>query len=426
MTEVSVSFISDSKDMNQSYKPTQLNPCGLIADMIVLTGRIIGRHLFHAGVPGTIALAWKRADVCAETKERNRNDMEKLYPRLVKTGWNGKNRVFYYKLPVGLSYKKILKNIDVIESYLKCEVIPKLLENHPTAHFSLTILSGHLLDYIEFSDEIEEALKDNGLWLPLGWSRRGLEQINLEDDNSCHLLLGGGTGAGKSTLARLFLVMLHIKYTRENVVLWLCDLKHGNDIALLGENPALVDKVVEEPEDVDKMADELSEEIKRRYSLFKQNGCRDIKSFNAKKKRMPHLILFIDEYTKLEGKKFIETREKLSKITGEGRAAGVHVIVSCHRPTANLISGTMKNNMASVVAFRCNAVSARVLLGEDEWEDSLMIDKDIPGRALYKWKDNVLMQVPFIKDKVCEKIMKQYQKPKHDKENIIIERIKSA
>lgn len=422
--EVPVSFISDSKTMHHDYKPTQLNPIGLIADMIILTGRIASRHLFHQGTPGRIALAWKRADVCTETKERNREDTEKLYPRLIKKGWNGKNRVFYYRLPTGLSFLKVHKAIHFLESDLKCEVIDKLLENHPKAHFSLTILSGHLLDYVEFNDEIQH-LKDNGLWLPLGWSRRGLEQINLEDDNSCHLLIGGGTGAGKSTLAKMFLVSLHVKYTREDVVMWLCDLKHGNDIAMLGDSPLLVDRVIEEPEHVDSMADDLSDEIKRRYTVFKQSGCRDIKTFNANSKRMPHLILFVDEYTRLEGKKFQDVREKLSKITGEGRAAGVHVIVSCHRPTANLIPGTMKNNMAAVVAFRSNPVSARVLLGEDEWESAMTIDKEVPGRALFKWKDEVLMQVPFLKDSVCKEIMSQYQKPKVEKK-VTIERVKST
>lgn len=408
-------------------KGTQINVCKIIFDTMMLTYRVTSSLLFDNGAHGRIMLAWKRTDVSAETKERDKDNQIKLYPRLVRTGWNGKNRVYYYQLPVGLSYKEIIKKLHVIESDLKCEVIPKLLENDRRAHFSLTVLSGHLLDYIEFKNELEH-INGGGLWIPLGWSRRGLEQINLEDDNSCHMLIGGGTGAGKSTLARLFLVSTHMKYSRDDVRFWLCDLKHGNDIAMLGNNPLLVDRIVEEPEQVEPLADELSEEIKRRYTTFKANGCRDLKAYNAKSKtKIPHIILFVDEYTKLEGKQFAASREKLSKITGEARGAGVHVIVSCHRPTANLIPGTMKNNMAAVVAFRCNPVSARVLLGEDEWESSMMIDKEIAGRALFKWKDEVLMQVPLIKDDVCAEIMSQYQKPiVATQDEIQCHRIKSA
>lgn len=125
---------------------------------------------------------------------------------------------------------------------------------------------------------------------------------------------------------------------------------------------------------------------------------------------IPHIVCFVDELTKLEGKEFKEAREKLSKVTGEGRASGVHMIISCHRPTANLVSGTMKNNIPAVVAFRCNPVSARVLLGEDEWESSMMIDKDIEGRALFKFKDEVLVQVPYIDDDMVTEIMAHYQK----------------
>lgn len=387
---------------------------GLFSNSIVLIGRFALRHIRRDkdSHPGRIMLAWKRNDVCVETKERGK-DPVKLYPSLVEKTWKGHNRVFKYKIPTGLKHDKLIKSINDIEFDLKSEVLFKLLENDKKAHFSLTVLTGHLKDLIMYSDEAEK-LKDGGLWIPLGWSRRGLEQLDLASNNSPHLMIGGGTGAGKSILARLILTTLHIKYTRGEVRLWLCDLKHGNDTSMLGDDPLLVDKVVIGPEAVADTMDELSQIIKERYELIKAHkGCSDIKSFNKlyPQKKIPHIICFVDELTKLEGKEFREAREKMSKVTGEGRASGVHMIISCHRPTANLVSGTMKNNIPAVVAFRCNPVSARVLLGEDEWESSMMIDKDVGGRALFKFKDEVLIQVPYIDDEMVTSIMASYQKP---------------
>lgn len=388
-------------------------------DIIGLTGSIIiriGRFAWNCigrekdSHPGRIMLAWKRNDVCVETKERGK-ETEKLYPKLVEKTWNGHNRVFKYRIPTGLKHDKLIKSINNIEFDLKSEVLFKLLENDKKAHFSLTVLSGHLLDLIKYTNEAEN-FKDGGLWIPLGWSRRQLEQLDLSSNNSPHLMIGGGTGAGKSILARLILASLHIRYTRDQVRLWLCDLKHGNDISMLGEDPLLVDKVVVGPEAMEDTMEELSKIIGERYEYFKSHKCPDINKFNKKypEKKIPHIICFTDELTKLEGKDFKVARERMTKVTGEGRAAGVHMIISCHRPTANLVSGTLKNNIPAVVAFRCNPVSARVLLGEDEWESSMMIDKDVEGRALFKFKDEVLIQVPYIDDDMVTTIMASYQK----------------
>jgi hypothetical protein len=416
--------------MDKAVSPDIL---GLFSSTVVKIGRFVFRHIGREKDSHSrrIMLAWKRNDVCVETKERGKDNTSKEYPHLINKGWKGHNRVFKYKIPTGLSHSKLIKSITDIEFDLKSEVLFKRLENDPKAHFSLTVLSGHLKDLIMYTDEAEH-LKDDGLWIPLGWSRREMEQLDLSSNNSPHLMIGGGTGAGKSILARLILVALHIKYTRDEVRLWLCDLKHGNDTSMLGDNPLLVDKVIIGPEAVADTMDELSGIIAQRYELIKSHkGCSDIKSFNKlyPQKRIPHIICFVDELTKLEGNEWKVARGKMSKVTGEGRASGVHMIISCHRPTANLVSGTMKNNIPAVVAFRCNPVSARVLLGEDEWESSMMIDKDVEGRALFKFRDEVLIQVPYINDDMVTEIMANYQKPskpQKEQSEVLVQRITTS
>lgn len=394
---------------------------GLFSSTLVQIGRFALRNLRREqdSHPGRIMLSWKRNGVCVETLERGKENVSKEYPRLVNKDWKGHNRVFKYRIPTGLNPQKIIKSLYDIEFDLKREVLFKRLENDPKAHFSLTVLSGFLKDLINYSNESEispegKSLK-SGLWIPLGWSRRHLEQLNLASSNSPHLMIGGATGGGKSILGRLILACLHMRYTRDDVRLWICDLKHGNGTAMLGDDPLLVDRTITDPEEVEQMMDDLSDIIGERYALFKAHKCDDLAAFNEEypDKKLPRILCYLDEVTKLEGKNFTKAREKMTKVTGESRGSGVHVIISCHRPTANLISGTMKNNFSAVVAFRCNAVSARVLLGEDEedFKAASMIDPDVEGRALFSFKDQVLIQVPFINNKMIKDIMATYQKP---------------
>jgi len=399
---------------------TKADIIGLFSDTIVQIGRFALRHIPRCrdSHPGRIMLSWKRNDVCTETKERGKDYVTKEYPRLVEKTWKGHNRVLRYKIPTGLSHSKVIKSINDIEFDLKSEVLFKLLENDPKAHFSFTILSGHLLDLINYANEAEIKPEGKefgkGLWIPLGWSRRGLEQLNLASSNSPHLMIGGATGGGKSILGRLILAALHMRYNRDACRLWLCDLKHGNGTARLGKNPLLVDRTISDSEEVEQMMDDLSVIISERYELFKEHECDDLAAYNEEypEKRLPRIVVYFDELTKLEGKEYKVAREKMTKVTGESRGSGVHFIISCHRPTANLISGTMKNNFSAVVAFRCNAVSARVLLGEDpeDYKAAGMIDQDVEGRALFSFKDQVLIQVPFIDNKMIRDIMSNYQK----------------
>jgi len=389
---------------------------GLFSSTLVAVSRFAFNNIKggHKSVGSRILLNWKRNGVCVETTERGKDYQIKEYPKLTSASMEGHNMTYKYKIPTGLKAGKIMDSLQDIEFDLKCELLFKLLENDPKAHFSLKVLAGHLLDLIVYTNEGDKVPAKRGLWIPIGWSRRGLEQLDLASSNSPHLMIGGATGGGKSILGRLIVACLHIRYSRSQCRLWLCDLKHGNGTAMLGDDPLLVDKTISEPSEVLGMMEEASEEIGKRYALFRKHKCDDLEAYNETfpEKRIPRIVIYVDEMTKLEGKEFDETRELMTKVTGEARGAGVHVIISCHRPTAKLVSGTMKNNISAVVAFRCNATSARVLLGEtkEEYLAAKSIDADVEGRALFQFKDQVLVQIPYIDNKEILSIMAHYQK----------------
>jgi len=407
--------------MVMTSKSTNADIIGFTSHFIVMTGRFLIRNLWSNKIRDDakrIMLIWKRTNMCVETLERGKEHTTKEYPKLTCKIKQGHNMLYKYRIPTGLSFEKLSQSVRVIEFDLKSEILVKILENEKKAHFSLKVLSGKLLDLIKYSNEAEIAPEGKnlkkGLWIPIGWSRRGLEQLDLASSNSPHLMIGGSTGSGKSILGRLIMVCLHLRYSRDECRLWLCDLKHGNGTSMIGENPLLVDRTISKPEDIFNLLSDASIEIGKRYTLFRKYKCDDLEAFNETfpDKRLPRIVIYIDEMSKIEGKEFRETRELMTKVTGESRGAGIHFIISLFRPIASTVSGTMKNNFSAVVAFRCNPTSARVLLGEDkeDYESAMSIDKDVEGRALFKFKDEVLIQVPFIDNKMVKDIMKDYQK----------------
>jgi len=398
---------------------SNLDIVDLIGNTILSTCRLINKLLPRKRRPNlrkTIDLIWQRGSVGVWKKEslgHNRKP-EMLHPEFIRQEKKGKNDILYYRLPVGMSYKDITKHLHLIESYFKSEVMSKILENDNTAHFSLTILSGRLRDYILANiqgivTEIHE--KADGLWVPIGYSRRGLELVNLANDNSPHILIGGSIGGGKSTLLRLIMILLHVVYPLKFVELWLMDMKQGNEINTLGKKPSLVTRKITDPSEALALFTDLFEENIRRYKLFQEYDIvTNITDYNSiAPNSIPHIILVIDEIGKLEGKEYAPARLLLKHIAGDGRASGIHIIVSCHRPTANIIDGTLKNNLPVAVCFRANPVSARVILGEDEWEASQLIDSDIAGRAVFAYDKQVLIQVPWVSPEQTKAIMKNYQ-----------------
>lgn len=393
---------------------------GFTSRALVDTARFLLRYIrgYDYAHDKRIMLLWKRQGVCVETLERGEEYREKIYPRLVDKFQQGHNWVYKYRIPSGLHFDKLRGSLQDIEFDLKSEIIFKLLENDPVCHFSIKVLAGHLQDMVMFGDDTQFYKLPhniNGracLWVPIGWSRRGLECVDFSADTSPHLLIGGGTGGGKSILGRLMLTCMHLWYSRDEVRLWLCDLKHGNGTALLGDNPLLVDRQIDHPRDVAGLMEDLAAEIERRYKLFRRFKCDDLAAYNSEypESKLPRIVCYVDEVSKLEGKEYAYAREMMTWVTGEARGAGVHVILSCHRPTHDIISGTLKNNIPVVVAFRCNSVSAQVLLGKDDAKVAMGIDKEIPGRALFSFKDHVMVQVPYITNKMVKSIMRRYQR----------------
>ena len=165
-----------------------------------------------------------------------------------------------------------------------------------------------------------------------------------------HLLIAGSTGSGKSVCVNSIIMSLVFRSSPEDVKLLLID-------------PKVVEPVVTEPRKAAGALGSAVQEMERRYRMFAENNVRDIKSFNKLAverpdlEKMPYIAIVIDELADLMMVVGKDVEDSICRIAQKARAAGMHLIVATQRPSVDVITGLIKANIPSRIAF---AVSSQV------------------------------------------------------------------
>ncbi len=183
-----------------------------------------------------------------------------------------------------------------------------------------------------------------------------------------HLLIAGATGAGKSVCINSIIMSLLYKASPEDVKLILIDPKKV-ELNIYNGIPHLLVPVVSEPK---KAAGSLSwavGEMERRYSLIEAVGVRDIKTFNEVTKNdpdyeyMPRIVIIIDELADLMMTASDDVEDSICRIAQKARAAGMHLIIGTQRPSVDVITGLIKANVPSRIAFRTSSqIDSRTII----------------------------------------------------------------
>ncbi len=177
-----------------------------------------------------------------------------------------------------------------------------------------------------------------------------------------HLLIAGSTGSGKSVCVNSIIMSLLFRSSPEDVKLLLIDPKVV-ELAEYNGIPHLLMPVVTEPKKAAGALGSAVQEMERRYRLFAENNVRDIKSFNklaAERpdlEKMPYIAIIIDELADLMMVVGKDVEDSICRIAQKARAAGMHLIVATQRPSVDVITGLIKANIPSRIAF---AVSSQV------------------------------------------------------------------
>ena len=210
-----------------------------------------------------------------------------------------------------------------------------------------------------------------------------------------HLLVAGTTGAGKSVCINAMIASMLFRFTPEELRFIMIDPKVV-ELQVYAKLPHLLRPVITDPKRVLLVLRELIDEMERRYKMFARVGVRNIVGFNArpiKKKevgveesdstndvaitvprdddipipeKLPYIVVVIDELADLMQTAPADVESAIARITQMARAAGIHLIVATQTPRADVVTGVIKANIPSRIAFQvASKIDSRVILDEN-------------------------------------------------------------
>ena len=183
-----------------------------------------------------------------------------------------------------------------------------------------------------------------------------------------HMLIAGTTGSGKSVCMNSIIISLLYKASPEDVKLIMIDPKMV-ELGIYNGIPHLLIPVVTDPKKAAGSLQWAVTEMMRRYKTMSDAGVRDLESYNSiveaeeEGAKLPQVVVIIDELADLMLVAAKEVEESICRIAQMGRAAGIHLIIATQRPSADVITGLMKANIPSRIAFAvASAMESRIIL----------------------------------------------------------------
>ena len=229
---------------------------------------------------------------------------------------------------------------------------------------------------VGFREVLEATWQNNGankILVALGKDIMGTS-ILADLSKMPHLLVAGSTGSGKSVCINTIICSILMRYKPDEVKLVLVDPKK---VELTNYNgiPHLLCPVVSDPKKASVVLQKVVAEMEKRYDIFAEKEVKNIAGYNdliekeIKKNpdintaRMPYIVVIIDELADLMLVASKEVQDSIMRITQMARAAGIHLIVATQRPSTDIITGVIKNNIPSRIAFSVSsAIDSRTIL----------------------------------------------------------------
>ncbi|TDE68932.1 DNA translocase FtsK [Streptococcus sp. KCJ4932] len=229
-----------------------------------------------------------------------------------------------------------------------------------------------------------------------------------------HLLVAGSTGSGKSVAVNGIIASILMKARPDQVKFMMIDPKMV-ELSVYNDIPHLLIPVVTNPRKAARALQKVVDEMENRYELFSHFGVRNIAGYNAKVEEfnaqseqkqipLPLIVVIVDELADLMMVASKEVEDAIIRLGQKARAAGIHMILATQRPSVDVISGLIKANVPSRVAFAVSSgTDSRTILDENGAEKLLG-----RGDMLFKPIDEnhpVRLQGSFISDDDVERIV---------------------
>lgn len=182
-----------------------------------------------------------------------------------------------------------------------------------------------------------------------------------------HLLIGGATNSGKSIGLASVIMSLLVRNTPKDVRMVMIDPKRV-ELSLFDNIPHLMCPVIRDVKEAPAVLRAVWREMDRRYDKFSEAGVRNIASWNEKatfQDKMPYIVVIIDELADLMIQAAAEVETSICRLAQLARATGIHLVIATQRPSVDVITGTIKANIASRVAFTVSSqIDSRTILDQ--------------------------------------------------------------
>jgi S-DNA-T family DNA segregation ATPase FtsK/SpoIIIE len=215
--------------------------------------------------------------------------------------------------------------------------------------------------------EILDALPNRGqvppLWMALGKDITG-RPVFGDLSMMPHLLVAGATGAGKSVCLNAIIASLLVSATPDQMQMLMIDPKRV-ELTVFNGIPHLIKEVIADPRLAAGALFEMTKEMEARYERFAKASVRKIEEYNAKypDERLPYVVIVIDELADLMLIAPAKVETTIMRLAQLGRATGIHLVVATQRPSVDVITGLIKANVPSRIAFAVSSqADSRVIL----------------------------------------------------------------
>ncbi|MGN7479467.1 DNA translocase FtsK [Solibacillus silvestris] len=226
-----------------------------------------------------------------------------------------------------------------------------------------------LREVIEANEQVKVGAK---LLVSLGRDVTG-QAISAELNKMPHLLVAGSTGSGKSVCINGIIVSLLMRAKPSEVKMMMIDPKMV-ELSVYNGIPHLLAPVVTDARKAAQALQKVVSEMERRYDLFSHSGTRNIEGYNdyidmhnedasEAQSRLPYIVVIVDELADLMMVASSEVEDAITRLAQMARAAGIHLIIATQRPSVDVITGIIKANIPSRIAFAVSsAVDSRTIL----------------------------------------------------------------
>lgn len=265
---------------------------------------------------------------------------------------------------LGISVKRVTSFADDIAMVLRAQGSIRIETPIPGKNAFGVEVPNKKISTVALRDVFEsEAFKKSKSPLTIGLGKNITNEcVTARTEKMPHLLVAGTTGSGKSVCLNVMLMSWLFKASPDELKLILIDPKQVEFSLYNGLPHLLIPNVIT---DINKAVCALTwaiDEMERRFTLFSNTRVRNIEEYNDRdevkrgiEQKMPFIAIIVDEYGDIMSQNKKDVEDKIIRIAQKARAAGIHLIIATQRPSVDVITGIIKNNLPSRMAFKVSS-----------------------------------------------------------------------